>query len=200
MVLVYPKATFGLEQSWIDPLVLLGVVGTAVLVQRGHRGCAVLVLAGALACKQQAWLVVPAALFWKDFGWRRTAASGLLAGAFTAPWIAAAPRAFYQDVFAYQLRLAPRPDSLSLPSVAVRHGFNPGLAPLVILCAIGIALVIWRLPRDTFGFLTGASVVMAAFNLGNKQTFFNEWELCGGLILAAAVFGLSRVSVAAEDL
>jgi hypothetical protein len=49
-------------------------------------------------------------------------------------------------------------------------------------------LVIWRLPRDAYGFLLGSAVVMAVFNLTNKQSFFNEWALAAGLALAALVF------------
>ena len=200
LFLVYPGATFGLEQSWIDPLVVLGVVATAVLVQRGQPGWAVVALAGTLACKQQAWLVLPAALLWKDFGWRRALGAAAAAVAFVAPWAAVDPESFYQDVFVYQLHLAPRIDSLSLPTVALRHGVNLGLTPLVLLTALAVALLIWRLPRDTVGFLVGSAMVLAAFNLGNKQTFFNEWELCAGLILAAAVFALKPVSVVSGDL
>ena len=55
-------------------------------------------------------------------------------------------------------------------------------------------LVLWRLPRDAYGFLLGSAVIMAAFNLTNKQSFFNEWALAAGLALAALVFHSVLVS------
>ncbi|HUI02638.1 MAG TPA: hypothetical protein VLZ77_03780, partial [Acidimicrobiales bacterium] len=78
-VLLSPSALFGLEQSWVDPLVLLAVCAAAYAVVRGRPGWAVAAFAVALASKQQAWLLVPLALGWRGFGWRRTLASAALA-------------------------------------------------------------------------------------------------------------------------
>ena len=75
-VLLSPSALFGLEQSWVDPLVLLALCAAAYAVVRGRTGWAVAALAVALVCKQQAWLLVPVAMGWRGFGWRRTSRVG----------------------------------------------------------------------------------------------------------------------------
>jgi len=188
-VMLYPKAMFGLEQSWIDPLVLASVCVAAYAVVRGRYGWAVVAFALCLVCKQTAWLMLPLAFFWKDFGWRRTALAAGGAVAFTAPWVLAAPHAFYRGAVSYNLFLPARLDSLSLFSIALAHGWSPGLAPLVLATVGAMVLVLWRLPHDTYGFLLGSAVVMAVFNLANKQSFFNEWSLTAGLVLAALAFG-----------
>jgi len=187
-VLLSPSALFGLEQSWIDPLVLLAVCATAYAVVRGRTGWAVAAFAAALACKQQAWLFVPLALGWRGFGWRRTWTSAALAGVFVAPWVITDPGAFYRGAIAYNLHLPPRADSLSLFRTAMLWGWQPAFGVIVAATLAAVALALWRLPRDTYGFLLGSASVMAVFNLSNKQTFFNEWALAAGLALAAMVF------------
>ena len=188
LVVVSPSALFGLEQSWIDPLVLLAVCGAAYAVVRGRPGWAVLCLAVALTCKQQAWLLVPLALFWRGFGWRRTLAATALAAAAVAPWVVVDPRAFYQGAIAYNLHQPARVDSLSLFRTATLWGWHPTFADIAVATLAAMALALWRLPRDTYGFLLGSAAVMAVFNVANKQTFFNEWALAAGLVLAALVF------------
>ena len=191
LALVYPKATFSVEQSWVDPLVLVTLCLAVFAVVRGRRGWAIVALACCLTCKQQAWLVLPVAAAWKDFGWRRAALSAGGALAFIAPWAVTAPRAFYHGAIAYNLDVPARLDSLSLYRTAIAHGFNPGFAltALVTLLAIGVAST--RMRQSSSGFLLGAAFVMATFNLVNKQSFFNEWALVAGLLAAALAFGSS---------
>jgi hypothetical protein len=192
LVLLFPRALFGLEQSWVDPLVLLAVCATAWAVSRGRPGWAVLCFAACLTCKQQAWVMLPLAFVWRDFGWRRAALSAGAAGAFCAPWVLADPHAFWRGAVTYNLDLPARLDSLSLYRVALAVGWEPGVAVVAALTLGAVALAWWRLPRDTYGFLLGSAMVMAVFNLANKQSFFNEWQLAAGLVLAAVVFGPER--------
>jgi hypothetical protein len=189
LVMLYPMTMFGLEQSWVDPLVLLTACAAAYSVVRGRPGWAVVALAVCLVCKQQAWLMLPSAFLWKDFGWRRAALSAGGAVAFMLPWILTAPHAFYTGVITYNLDLPARLDSLSLFTTALRLGWSPGIGVLLAATLSAMVLMVWRLPRDTYGFLLGSAVIMAVFNLANKQSFFNEWSLAAGLTLAALVFG-----------
>ena len=184
--LLFPQVLNGVDSSWIDPLVLLGICAAAAAVRSGHCGWAVVSLAFALSCKQQAWLVLPLAVAWREFRWRRALTAALLAVGFTLPWALTDFHAFFYDVFQYQLRLPARLDSLSLYPLALAYGGHPVLAWLVVATVCALLLTIWRLPRDSTGFLFGAAVVEAVFNLTNKQSFFNEWELAAGLAAAAA--------------
>jgi len=192
LALLYPKAMFGLEQSWVDPLVLFAVCLTAYLVLRGHPNWAMAALVIGLICKQTCWLLLPLAIIWKDFGWRRTAAATGGALIFILPWVVAAPGSFYGGAIRYNLFLSPRSDSLSLYSLALRHGVRPGLAMTAAALLVAFALAMWRLHLSTGGLLISAAFVMAAFNLTDKVAFFNEWGLAAGLTLAAAAFGCGQ--------
>ena len=130
-----------------------------------------------LVCKQTAWLMLPLACLLEGL----RVAPGRDVGragrwSFTVPWVLAAPHAFYRGAVSYNLFLPARLDSLSLFTTALVHGWSPGLATLAVATSGAMAFVLWRLPHDTYGFLLGSAVVMAVFNLANKQSFFNEWS------------------------
>jgi len=189
LVLLYPHAIVGLGQAWIDPLALSLLCGTAYAVIRGRHGWATVCFGLCLLCKQQLWILLPLAFFWKDFGWRRAARSAVGALAGIVPWVITDPRAFYDSGIGYNLFLAPRADSLSLVRTIESFGVFPGVGFTALATLGAIVVVVRRFPPDTFGFLLGSAVVMAVFNLANKQTHYNEWELAAGILLAAIVFG-----------
>ncbi len=189
LVLLYPKALFGLEQSWIDPIVALGLCGAAVAAHRHRYNWAMAGLILALVCKQQAWLVMPLVFLWKDFGVRRASLSALIAGGFSLLWAIPNHRAFTFDVFRYQLMLPPRGNSLSVFTFFFRQGLQPPLAVLALAVLAAYAIAFWRLPRNAYGFLLGSALVECLFNIANKQSFFNEWQLAATLIVAAVVLG-----------
>jgi len=192
LVLLYPQAISGLGQAWVDPIVLAAVCAAAYAVDRGRPGWAVVAFAVCLTCKQQAWILLPLAILWRDFGWRRAAWS--VAGALVGilPWALTDTHAFYSNAFAYNFFLGARWDSLSLFRTALTFGWYPGIFVTALITTGAVALVVWRVRLDTFGFLLGSAAVMATYNLVNKQSFFNEWELAAGLVLLAVVFGQER--------
>ena len=154
-------------------------------VVRGRLLVAVLAFAFALACKQHVLLLVPLAACWPAFGWRRTGASVLLAGAVTLPWFLADPRAFLDDALTFNLDLTPRADSLSLFTSATRVGLHPSFALVALLTVAAVAGAVLLLPRTATGFALGAALVQFVFDHLNKQSFFNHWWLVSGLLLLA---------------
>jgi hypothetical protein len=67
----------------------------------------------------------------------------------------------------------------------LRHSHTVGFwFPLLVLVA-GYGIVLWRMPRTPSGLALGCAVVMWAFDLANKQTFFNHYLLPLGLLLIA---------------
>jgi hypothetical protein len=199
LFLLYPRALFGIEQSWVDPLLLVSICAMVVAMLHRRRGWAVVALAVCLTCKQQAWLLLPLAVLWKEFGWKRTMVSACGALAFILPWFVANPRAFYEPtVNAYHSSGQSTSNSLSLYSLLLQHGVNPGTGLTIICTAGAIAFCWWRLPKDAFGFCVGATIVQAAFYLTAKEAYFNEWELVAGLALLAVAFG--RVRKASDEL
>jgi hypothetical protein len=64
-------------------------------------------------------------------------------------------------------------------------------APLGTLVVVVVLVVAyWLVVRSRTGFLLGAGVVLAAFDLVNKQTFLNQWVLAAELVVA----GLAVIS------
>lgn len=182
-VLAYPGGISATEQSWNDPLLMASLVGAVYAVRRGRTGWAVAAVATALTCKQYAFLLVPLAALWRPFGWRRTAYAVAGAAAFVAPWFLAAPHAFVSGVVSYNLDLPPRPDSLSLYALGLHHGVVPGMGFVAVCTVAAVALAAVRVRRRPDLILAGAGCVIAVFDLVNKQSFFNEWELAAVLLV-----------------
>ncbi len=198
LFLLYPRFLFGLEQSWVDPLSLLALCLTGYCVMRGRKGWAVVAFAVALSCKQYNWLIIPFAAMWSDFGWRRTTLSVGGASLFVLPWAVADVHAFVSGSFSYLFDSTPRLDSLSLYTTILRHGIDPGSSLTVVGIGSVIALSMWRLPRDTYGFFVGSAAVIAVYDLFNKLSYYNAWSFAGGLALFAVVFGRAS-QVALEE-
>lgn len=188
LVLLYPGVLFSVEQAWVDPLVILEVCAAAYACTRGRKFLAVLAFAAALVTKQQAWLLIPLAAVWEQFGWRRTTWAVAGATAFLLPWYIGAPAGFVHGALLYNLRLPALPDSLSLFATALLHGRHPAFALVAIITIAAIVVALWRGTRDTRGFLIGSAMVEAVFDLVNKLSHFNEWELAAGLALLALGF------------
>jgi len=184
-ILLIPKATYGIAMSWNDPLLLAGIGGMALAVRRRRLGWAMVAFAFVLSSKQYAWLFLPLAALWKDFGWKRALASAAAALALCLPWVLTGPRAFWDGAVTYNLTLPPRLDSLSFYAAELHRGVVPGYFLIAGLTLVGLAAAMTLLPRTAYGFLVGCAGVMATFNLANKQSFFNQWELVGGLIVLA---------------
>jgi hypothetical protein len=189
LYLLYPLALFGLEQSWIDPLLLLAFAAMGYFVVRGHSGLAIVALAVALTCKQQAWLAIPLAVAWKGFGWHRTLLAASGAAAFMLPWFVANPHMFMLGAFSYALHRPSPLYSLSFYTAFLLHGRTPGLALPVIATIAVLTFASWRAPRSPYGFLLSFSAVIAVFDLTNRLSFYNEWQLAAGLGMLALAFG-----------
>jgi hypothetical protein len=198
LILVYPRGLLGIEQSWVDPLLLLAVCAMVVAMLHGRRGWAVVAFALCLFCKQQAWILVPLAALWKEFGWKRTLASAGGALVLMLPWAIASPHAFFSPsvAVAHEPAIATS-NSLSLYVTLLHHGWDPGIGFTALATLGAVALCGWCLPKNAFGFCVGAAIVEAVFNLTSKQPYFNEWELAAGLVLVAIAFG--KAGLARDD-
>jgi hypothetical protein len=193
-----PKLSLLVEQAWTEPLLLLGIAVMVLAVQQHQTWLAVLAFAVALACKQHAVLLLPLAAWWPAFGWRRTSVSLAIASVVTLPWFIADPGAFLHDAFWFNLRLHPRPDSLSLFSTAVRAGWTPPFALVGVVTIAALLASLTFLPRNATGFVLGSALVQFAFDLVNKQSFFNEWWFVGGLLLLGVATAVSGATTSAS--
>jgi hypothetical protein len=188
LAVLYPGALFGIQSAWIDPILLLEVSAAAWACTRGRKGWAMIALGAALVTKPQAWLLLPLAVVWGAFGWRRAAVTLGGAVCFLLPWFVVSPSGFLNGVLFSPIRHSNGLQSLSLYTTAILHNFQPDVAITVVATLAAIGLAMWRGQRDTRGFLLSSAFVMAIFNLTNSDSFFNEWWLTAGLVLAAVAF------------
>lgn len=193
LVIMYPRALYGIEQSWPEPLLIALIAGMVWAVETKRPVLAVVCLTGALATKQHTLILLPLAAVWPAFGWKRAVTALGAAAVIVLAWFVAGPRAFVHGAITYNLNLPPRIDSLSLFTTAIRAGATPSFIVVPVLTAIAW-VVLWKVPRTTPGFALGSAWLLGVFNLVNKQSFFNEWSLVVGLI----VIGVATMSCAPE--
>jgi hypothetical protein len=181
---VLPGALYDVQQAWNETILAGALVGGAVLLTAGRPRAAwwaAVCLGLALATKQHIVLLLPLWACWPAFGVRRAAGAAAGATAVSLPWVLADFGRFKHCVFDFFVDLPARSDSLS-----VWH-LLPGplqAAAVLALTAGGYALALRRLPRTPGGLLVGCGLLLAAFDLANKQSFLNQWLLAAQLVVA----------------
>jgi hypothetical protein len=185
LALVFPGWVLLINRSWTEPLLVTALTAAILALRSGRTAITIVMLALALACKQHVVLLLPLFAVWPSFGLRRTLGACGLAVLAVLPWIIAGPRAFWHDAVHANLALGVRAEALDVPAVFARHDVTLGLWFTVIVLVVVYAVVFWRIPRTASGLAIGCAVVMWAFDLANKQTFFNHYTLPLGLLLVA---------------
>jgi hypothetical protein len=187
---VVPATALVVLQAWTEPLLLLGLVGAAVLIDR-HPNWAVLPLGLALASKQYMLIMVPLLAFWPRFGWRRVLATAGVAAVVALPWLLLSLQRFQQCTISYFLHEPTPLTSLSL----WRYLPGPLRLPVTVgATALAGYVAIRRCPRNGAGFLLAAGTTLMMFNAVNKEAFPNQWWLAAALITAS--FALQPLSSA----
>ena len=65
----------------------------------------------------------------------------------------------------------------------MRAGYRPSFTVVPLLMVVCVGLAVWKAPRTAAGFVLGTAWLLGMLNLLNKQSFFNEWSLVGGLVV-----------------
>jgi hypothetical protein len=187
LLLVTPGWVLLVNRSWTEPLLLL-LVGAAILaIRSGRTAVAVVMLAAALACKQHIVLLLPLFAIWPGFGLRRVVKAVALAVIAILPWIVAGPGDLWHDAVHANAVLRVKTTSLNLPAFLLRHGHRVGFWLVVVLVIASYLLIWWRASRTASGLALSCALVLWGFDLANKQTFFNHYQLPLGLLVFALV-------------
>jgi hypothetical protein len=194
LLLVAPGWVLLVNRSWTEPLLVLLLAGAVIAIRSDRGGLAVVALAAALACKQHVVFLLPVFAVWPAFGLRRTVTAAALAILAVLPWVIAGPRDFWHDAVHANLVLGTRGNSLDLPALLLRHGDHVGFWFAAVFLVAAYAIVLARVPRTPSGLALGCALVMWAFDLANRQTYFNHYQLPLGLI----VVGLALAGDASE--
>jgi hypothetical protein len=178
---VLPGSLYGVQQAWNETIVFGALAAAGVLVAMKRPWWAAAALAVALCTKQHVVLLLPLWALWPSFGPRRALGAAAGAAAVTLPWVLADPGRFWHCVVEFFVDLPARTDSLSI------WKWVPGpleTATVLLLVAAAYTLVLRGLPRTPGGLLLGSGLVLAAFDLANKQSFLNQWLLAAQLVVA----------------
>jgi hypothetical protein len=184
-----PGSVTQAEQAWTEPLLLACLAGWALLVQRGRAWWAVVPLALGCASKQHLALLLPVLLCWPGFGARRAVATGALTGVLIAPWFLASPADFWHDTVSLLVSFHPiRFANTLFIAARTELGWTPPfwLTGLAVLGTLALACWSVHRRRPDLGPLLGwLALVLLVANLVNKQAFYNQYWLVGGLVALA---------------
>ncbi len=174
------------EQAWTEPLLLACLATWALLVQRNRAWWAIIPLALGCASKQHLALVLPLLACWAGFGWRRTLATGTLSGVLISPWLLANPQEMIRDTVTFLVEFHP---ILFANTWFIASLTELGRTPPVWLTGglVGGTLVAscWLIRRrqpELSTVIAWLALVLFLANLANKQAFYNQFWLIGGLL------------------
>lgn len=187
LLLVSPGWVLLVNRSWTEPLLVLFVGASILAIRSGRNGLAIFTLAAALACKQHIALLLPLFAIWPAFGLRRVVKSVVVAVIAILPWIIAGPGDLWHDAVHANAVLRVKTTSLNIPAFLLRHGDRVGFWLVVVLVLSAYVMVWARVRRTPSGLALSCALVMWAFDLANKQTFFNHYQLPLSLLVFALV-------------
>jgi hypothetical protein len=176
-----PGSLYDVQQAWNESIVFGALAAAGVLLAVRRPWWAAACFAVALATKQHVVLLLPLWALWPAFGPRRALGAAAGAAAVTLPFFLWNPGRFWHCVVAFFVDLPARTDSLSV------WQWVPGplqTATVLLLVAVAYALVVRGVPRTPGGLLLASGLVLAAFDLANKQSFLNQWLLAAQLVVA----------------
>jgi hypothetical protein len=191
LYLTTPRSFFVLEQSWTEPLLVLGL--SALVFAGCRRSRLTPWLFGAfIALKQYLVFALPAAWLLVEAPRDRPrlltllTKAAIVGGVLTLPFVLWNPAAFWRSVVTLQFHQPFRPDALSVLSWWASRGHEPppALISFVVAAAASI-LALWRLPRTPAGFAMAIALTFFGFFAFNKQAFANYYFFVVGALYAA---------------
>ena len=199
--LSHPVSLMVLELAWIDPVLILGIAGTALcLILR--RWLALGIVLGLVAATKQYGGLVGLLSIAAVFAVQRKATPRVVVSAavtwvaMLGPYVLLDWRSLYERTVGVYIHTPMRPDALSLVAM-IRNEWGvevPGFVLLPVYLAITIAACVW-LARSDRGLHRWAGVLAlcygAIFLLG-KLAFCNYYYVVAFLVLLATLLSVAR--------
>ncbi len=181
--------------GWNEPV---AVFLLALATDRGATRWGLVVAGFFLSAKQHLFAVLPLSIFLVSPPWNLKHVSRHVGRAFALPVAVLVAFAlphfdrFWFSVVELQLLQPLRPDAKSLLVVLSRQvegiqGLASVIIPLAFLAGALVLAYRWC-DRSPHGFASGVALVILAFLLFTKQTFFNHYFLVVGALLIALAF------------
>jgi hypothetical protein len=200
LYLTTPRIFFVLEQSWTEPILVLGLAAVMFAACRHSR--AVPWLFGAfIALKQYLVFALLAAplLLPRPLDRRRLITlltkAAIVGIAVTLPFFLWNPAAFWKSVVTLQFHQPFRTDALSVLSWWASQGHDqPSAAIAFVAAGLASSVALWRLPRTPAGFSAAIAITFFAFFIFNKQAFCNYYFfVIGALCVSVAAWRAPEV-------
>lgn len=195
--LAFPASLFVLEQAWVDTFLLTFGAGFLLLAMGRRWIWAGVVLGAFCAIKQYtiffALLALVLALRDREpmrAAWRMVAATTVTFFAITLPFALTGWDFFLERTVLMPLRIAMRPDALTLVAWAKLQGFELPGAISGVIYLLATALAVWRVARAPGDLARGHFALSCAWLYGivfllGKQAFCNYYALFAGLTCLA---------------
>ena len=192
--LAFPVSLFVLEQSWIDPVIIMFYVWLLYFLANEKYGISA-VIAALLAATKPYSLLVPFLTFIYLFkiqggvtALKWSAICGIVFLLILAPFLLDDASGFYKTTIQWMLNAPLRTDSLSLPSLwanVTRQAVPGWLLTLIYLFALGAtAQWLFKNPsRDIRMWIYSLIILYGAIFLFGKQAFCNYYYLWAFFIL-----------------
>ncbi len=178
-ILLFPRGSYAIEQSWNDPILLASLLGAVYFFTKKKYWLAIIFFGLALSTVQYAFLFVPLAFFY--FGKRILYSLGIVS-LVCLPFFLDAPKAFIKGVL-YNLHIPARSDSWSLYLL-----FRPEFVATIIAVVAVVTAIIFVLRFHKHNFIFSCGLIFIVYDLFNKASFFNEWEFGALLILVGGCY------------
>lgn len=200
LLVLTPGHALQVEMTWTEPLILVLVLGAVLATSAGRRWWPVVLLALALASKQHVWLLLPLFAVWRPFGPVRAGQSALGAVLMCLPWVVADPRAMFDDTVGAAVGSVASDRISTVHALLGRWGVD---LPIAVALAVVLATVVWccmrvRACATPAQFCLAAALALLVANLMSKHAYYNQWWLCGSLVLAAVAFSTASEAESPE--
>jgi hypothetical protein len=187
LLLLLPGTATQVEQAWTEPLLFACLAGWALAVANRRFVPAVVLLALGVASKQHLVLLLPVLAAWPGFGWRRSVASGGLAGVLVLPWFLASPTDMWHDTVSLLVSFPPLrfADTLYIAAMHELGGQPPfWVTGALVLGTLATATVMVHRRRPALAeVLRWCALVLLVANLLNQQAFYNQYWLVMALVV-----------------
>ena len=177
LLLLTPMGYFTIQQSWVDPVVVVAMAAVVFCACRAPRWTAV-ALGLLIVSKQDLLLVLPVSplLLPRAIPARRFFATAIsIAAAVTLPLVLWNPRAFWHSAVEWHLRNPFRGDSLNFAAAWVHLGHAPPPDYLAFIVASVAMLAALIVPRSAAGFSMVVSLIYLCFFAAAKLAFCNYY-------------------------
>lgn len=194
LFLYHPRGMFVVEQSWIEPFVLLMFFLFVWLRTRSAPPSAASAVYGFFLSLKQTLLFFPFHFLMIERRPKQLLLATVIAALTVVPFLITDPQGLWENGVWFALSLPYRTDSLSVTSyLALHYGLQPSLwLNLGWGALLSVATFVLFRRHGLTGYLFAVSITMFGIFLFGKHAFCNYYYFVSGLLMALLAAGINR--------